>query len=81
MILTYDAVDRSGKRQTDSLEAPSKLAAVEILRGRGLFDRRVAAGDENVTAAPMPVAPQFRSGETTVGYPRLGEANDLLDEA
>lgn len=37
MILTYDAVDRSGKRQTDSLEAPSKLAAVEVLRGRGLF--------------------------------------------
>ena len=48
-------------------------------QARGLFDRRVVDGEDSVTAAPVPVVPQFRSAEPDAPYPRLGEANDLLD--
>lgn len=44
---------------------------------RGLFTRRVADGAGGVIPAlPVPLAPAFRTGEETRGYPRLGEAND-----
>jgi len=46
---------------------------------RGLFDIALVDGEARMTAAPMPVAPQFRSGRTEQGYPRLGEANTMLD--
>jgi crotonobetainyl-CoA:carnitine CoA-transferase CaiB-like acyl-CoA transferase len=47
-------------------------------RARGLFDRKLSAGGSAIAALPMPVAPEFRSGDSA-GYPALGEANSLLD--
>ena len=47
-------------------------------RARGLFARKVATDAGAVTAMPVPVADAFRSSEVTLGYPRLGEANDDL---
>ena len=47
---------------------------------RGLFDRRVVDGQAAITAIPVPIAPQFRSDEKDVGYPKLGDANGLLPE-
>jgi len=49
-------------------------------RSRGLFGVDLVDGAARMTAAPMPVVPQFRSGETEKTYPRLGEANAMLDE-
>lgn len=49
-------------------------------RARGLFGRRVVDGTRSLTAVPVPVAPQFRSGTRDAGYPRLGDANAMLDE-
>lgn len=48
-------------------------------KARKLFDRRVMDGDHSTTAIPVPVAPQFRSSERNVGYPHLGDANDMVD--
>ncbi len=48
-------------------------------QSRGLFTRRVVDGTDALTAAPVPVVPQFRNLEPDAGYPRLGDANDLLD--
>jgi crotonobetainyl-CoA:carnitine CoA-transferase CaiB-like acyl-CoA transferase len=48
-------------------------------RARGLFGRRVVDGAQSLTAVPVPVAPQFRSKERDTGYPRLGDANAMLD--
>lgn len=50
-------------------------------QARGLFDRHVTHGGERAPAIPVPVAPQFRSDETELDYPQLGEANALLDRA
>jgi crotonobetainyl-CoA:carnitine CoA-transferase CaiB-like acyl-CoA transferase len=47
-------------------------------RARGLFDRKVATDAGLLTAMPVPVADAFRSPEPSLGYPRLGEANDDL---
>ncbi len=47
-------------------------------KDRGLFDRRVVDGGEAITAIPVPIAPQFRNDEKEAGYPKLGDANDLL---
>lgn len=46
---------------------------------RGLFAARLAAGDRQIAALPVPVAPQFRDPPGAAGYPALGEANGLLD--
>ncbi len=46
--------------------------------GRGLFARTLKAGGARIPAAHTPIAPQFRSGETEIGYPALGADNDLL---
>jgi alpha-methylacyl-CoA racemase len=50
-------------------------------RARGLFGLDLVDGAARMTAAPMPVVPQFRSGKSEQGYPRLGEANAMLDDA
>jgi crotonobetainyl-CoA:carnitine CoA-transferase CaiB-like acyl-CoA transferase len=50
-------------------------------RARGLFDRRVVDGSASLTAVPVPVVPQFRSAERDEGYPHLGDANEMLDDA
>ncbi len=47
-------------------------------RARGLFSRKVATDAGSLTAAPVPVADAFRAPEETVGYPRLGDANDAV---
>jgi crotonobetainyl-CoA:carnitine CoA-transferase CaiB-like acyl-CoA transferase len=47
-------------------------------RARGIFDRRVATDTGTLTAMPIPVDDAFRASEQTVGYPRLGEANDAV---
>lgn len=49
-------------------------------QARGLFDIDMTAGSARMTAAPMPVVPQFRSGATEQTYPRLGEANAMLGD-
>ncbi len=46
---------------------------------RGVFAARLAAGDAQIAALPVPVAPQFRAQPGVEGYPALGEANALLD--
>ncbi len=48
-------------------------------RARGLFERRLTAGGKEIAALPVPIAPEFRAGESA-GYPALGEANPLLDK-
>jgi len=46
--------------------------------GRGLFAAKLAAQGRDITALPVPVAPQFRAAPESAGYPALGEANSLL---
>ena len=46
---------------------------------RGVFAARLAADGRQMTALPVPVAPQFRAQPESAGYPALGEANALLD--
>ena len=46
---------------------------------RGVFTRELAAAGRSIPALPVPVAENFRSADSTAGYPQLGEANDLLD--
>ncbi len=45
---------------------------------RGVFNAKLAADGKQMTALPVPVAPQFRAQADTAGYPALGEANSLL---
>jgi crotonobetainyl-CoA:carnitine CoA-transferase CaiB-like acyl-CoA transferase len=47
---------------------------------RGLFDRRLVAGDRQLPALPVPVAETFRAATLAASYPLLGEDNALLDE-
>jgi hypothetical protein len=46
---------------------------------RGVFAARLAADGKQMTALPVPVAPQFRAQPDSAGYPALGEANALLE--
>jgi crotonobetainyl-CoA:carnitine CoA-transferase CaiB-like acyl-CoA transferase len=46
---------------------------------RGVFAARLAADGKQMTALPVPVAPQFRAQPDSAGYPVLGEANALLE--
>ena len=48
-------------------------------KARGLFTRRVRTDTGDLTAVPVPVVDAFRGEQTSVGYPRLGEHNALLD--
>ena len=45
---------------------------------RGVFGAKLAAGGKEMTALPVPVAPQFRAQPDSAGYPALGEANAML---
>lgn len=45
---------------------------------RGVFARKVVAGDKTIAALPVPVADVFRAAHRVAAYPALGEANDLL---
>jgi alpha-methylacyl-CoA racemase len=47
-------------------------------KARGVFARDLKAGARTISALPVPVADAFRAGEKSVGYPELGEGNDLL---
>jgi crotonobetainyl-CoA:carnitine CoA-transferase CaiB-like acyl-CoA transferase len=49
-------------------------------RARRLFEGELSDGQARVTAVPPPLAPVFRAPRRQVGYPRLGEADRLLDE-
>ncbi len=42
MILTYDAMDAGGRPTTDSIDAPNVKEAVEQLRRRGLYVKKIA---------------------------------------
>lgn len=55
----------------DALADPQVVA-------RGVFERKLVAGGKEIAALPVPIAALFRSGRTAVGYPALGEGNDLL---
>jgi crotonobetainyl-CoA:carnitine CoA-transferase CaiB-like acyl-CoA transferase len=46
-------------------------------RARGLFGQQLAAGGRSITALPVPVDPAFRR-EAALGYPALGEDNQLI---
>jgi crotonobetainyl-CoA:carnitine CoA-transferase CaiB-like acyl-CoA transferase len=46
-------------------------------RARGLFDRKLNADGQAMSALATPIAPGFR-GSDTAGYPALGEADGLL---
>ena len=45
---------------------------------RGLFDHQVRGGEAEIAALPVPIDATFRSAASSVSYPALGEANDLL---
>ncbi len=45
---------------------------------RGLFDRTVTGGGKTITALPLPLDPQLVRPEAALGYPALGDDNDLL---
>jgi crotonobetainyl-CoA:carnitine CoA-transferase CaiB-like acyl-CoA transferase len=47
---------------------------------RGVFGAKLNADGKQITALPVPVAPQFRAQPESAGYPALGEANSLLDQ-
>src|SRR5262245_47563861 len=55
MLLTYDAIDISGKKATDSIEAGGTKEAVEQLRRKGLFVTRIAASN-NPSKTPAKTA-------------------------
>ena len=46
---------------------------------RRVFARELRAGRKSISALPVPVADAFRAAETSMSYPELGEANDLLE--
>jgi alpha-methylacyl-CoA racemase len=50
----------------------------EHFKARGVFARTLTAENRAISALPVPVADAFRSKEKSIGYPELGEGNDLL---
>lgn len=48
---------------------------------RGLFARRLVAGDRQIPALPVPVCAPFRAAALAAPYPRLGADDALLDRA
>jgi crotonobetainyl-CoA:carnitine CoA-transferase CaiB-like acyl-CoA transferase len=48
-------------------------------RARRLFAQQVAAAGRTISALPVPVDPAFRR-DAALGYPALGENNDLIGE-
>jgi len=63
MILTYDAIDAGGRPTTDSIEALNAREAVEQLRRRGLYVRKIseprvaARANSNPRLSPSPRLP------------------------
>ncbi|OGA51450.1 MAG: acyl-CoA transferase [Betaproteobacteria bacterium RIFCSPLOWO2_12_FULL_62_58] len=55
------------------------LADPELIAQR-LFDAKLVAGADRITALPLPIAAHFRGAGSVAGYPALGEANALLDK-
>ena len=55
-----------------------EAAADPGLMERGLFNRRTQAGDETITALPVPVVEGLRDRGGVRTAPRLGEANSIL---
>jgi alpha-methylacyl-CoA racemase len=47
---------------------------------RGVFTRGLVCGTKSINALPVPVDDYFRSEHRALGYPELGEANDLLGD-
>jgi alpha-methylacyl-CoA racemase len=47
-------------------------------QARGLFARRLRAPGAEMTALPMPIAPQFRGDVDGKSYPSLGEGNSSI---
>jgi hypothetical protein len=45
---------------------------------RGVFRRRLAGEKKSIVALPVPISDNFRAEEADLGYPALGEANELL---
>lgn len=54
----------------------AEAAADPAFAERGLFARRVTAGDVGIPALPVPVDPALRRNDTTRSSARLGDAND-----
>jgi crotonobetainyl-CoA:carnitine CoA-transferase CaiB-like acyl-CoA transferase len=48
---------------------------------RGVFSRTLSAHGRPIPALPVPIAGRFRAAARDAGYPELGEANGLLDDA
>ncbi|HYG89341.1 MAG TPA: CoA transferase [Azospirillum sp.] len=46
---------------------------------RGVFARSLTAGGRSIPALPTPIADELRADGPEAGYPKLGEANGLLD--
>ena len=46
---------------------------------RGVFAARLASGDREIAALPVPIDGAFRAQEAALGAPALGEANSLLE--
>jgi alpha-methylacyl-CoA racemase len=47
---------------------------------RAVFARELVGGRKTMAALPVPVADCFRSDSRAIGYPELGEGNDLLSD-
>ncbi len=56
MLLTYDAIDASGRTCTDSVEAGSVKDAVEQLRRRGLYVKQITEKRSDARSSLRPVA-------------------------
>ncbi|MEK7756524.1 MAG: hypothetical protein AAB385_04875, partial [Planctomycetota bacterium] len=54
MILTYDAIDAGGRSTTDSIEAQNAREAVEQLRRRGLYVKKITEPRALACATPKP---------------------------
>ncbi|HNQ23612.1 MAG TPA: type II secretion system F family protein [Phycisphaerae bacterium] len=64
MLLTYEAIDRAGKRLHDMLEAADSREAVAQLRARGLYVTRIT---EKRDAADGAAARAARTGNVSAG--------------
>ncbi|PWT74791.1 MAG: CoA transferase [Proteobacteria bacterium] len=48
-------------------------------QSRGVFRRSVVEAEDALPAISVPIAEQFRDQHTELGYPVLGEANDMIE--
>jgi len=71
MILTYDAIDAGGRSTTDSIEAQNAREAVEQLRSRGLYVKKILESSPAVARASQ--KPKLTGSQTA--RERFGERN------